>query len=858
MMSRRRSSPGRITFRPQCQELDPRIAPAGNVTAALDAPTGKLTILGVNDLTSAGILAGNNDNQLSIVGTAPGAFKLDGLTGTLVNGAASTSFTGVKSVHIDLREGHDTVIFKSATLSGALTFIGGNGFDTLAFDGSSGPNQLGSVNFQGNAGNDSLVAQNGKLTILGLLSAQTHTGADEIRLGLAPGDEVEVGQLQVVNSHGKLSFEVRGNSFTSKKSVSITNGNEDASVLFQSANITLGDTLTMTSAHGSDTFTLGAGAGKVSGRGVSLNLGYGYHQIQFIGASHQHVGKITVNAGVGQDFINFDAIDVAGHVLLNTGQGQTSVYFKGTNNQISGDLKLTSGWGDDLIEAKGADLTIGGGAYLNFGPGKSRVDLANANSLTISGPLSITSSTENDTVRLGETTGNVTLGPVTIQGGAGSNNVVIRGKTNTVNGGIKITNLDGFDLVQMSGITINGNLSIQNGNGGSEVFFILGKSKITGDVTLTNGAGDDSLNIVNDEFVVGGKMLVQFGTELAIVEGNATNQINVGKSLTLTGSGLNNRIQFSSKLTVGEDLRLDNGGGETKFLNAVTVGRKLSYFGKLGFDSLRFSGPSLTVNDTASWNFGKGGSYLLLGSLNQVFNSGVTILGDEGVNSVFFGSGSAVTMKRLEFKTVNDSELRFIPDSATNLTVTGDVGLFGSKGADVAGLVGKQVIGGKLMIDTGGGGDTVRIRTTVVGGTSMIRTGDDADLLDILNAKFQGTVVVDMGAGGDLMTLDDSVFNQTVSIGMGDGDDTVRIEELSTGQRTVFQKAVQFKLGAGTDDLLIASPGVNTDFGEFQAGVSIDGGGELDIGRFLPVGSGGKRFNTFAVFPTLIGLEAVE
>ena len=69
-MSRRRS-PTFSRFQPFLQELDARIAPAGDVIANLDPVSGKLTIVGSNNLTSAGILAGKNDNALVIVGSAP-------------------------------------------------------------------------------------------------------------------------------------------------------------------------------------------------------------------------------------------------------------------------------------------------------------------------------------------------------------------------------------------------------------------------------------------------------------------------------------------------------------------------------------------------------------------------------------------------------------------------------------------------------------------------------------------------------------------------------------------------------------------------------------------------------------------
>ena len=577
-----------------------------------------------------------------------------------------------------------------------------------------------------------------------------------------------------------------------------------------------------------------------------------------------HIGKIVMNMGVGNDQIAFNSLDLAGSVAISGGDGKTTVSFVGTQNKIVGDFKLVSGWGNDSVEALGANLSISGAVNLAFGPGKSRVALENTTSLNIGGPLTILGNGEDDVVRLGSPTGTVTLGPTTINGGSGNNLVSFQGNSNSINGHVKITTTNGADAVQVSSAIISGNLTVNVGNGDNE-FFITDKStRILGDCLLTYGAGIDSLQISALDFAVGGKMVVGFGTEMGVMNVTSKNLFSIGRSLTISGAGLNNKLSWASSTKVGEDLRIDVGGAETKISKSFSVGKNFVYNGKVGSDSFFLSGPAMSVGDQMTLNSGKGGVVLQMGASGLTVGGKFGVSADEGTNTIFFQSGTGTSTKSLEVKSLGNSTLSVGMMSTANLTATGDVMISSSTGADVISLSGQVKIGGKLAISTGAGRDSVQFwegtltSSLSVSGMVTVQTGAEADQLRLFNAQLGGPVTVDTGAGDDFLYIDDCTFFNTVSVSSGDGDDHALIESSGTGIKSVFQKGINFKLGAGTDLLSIAQPLDTDDFAEFLGGVSIDGGADIDRVGLLPLASGGSRYNVFNSSPVLVGVEAIE
>ena len=115
-----------------------------------------------------------------------------------------------------------------------------------------------------------------------------------------------------------------------------------------------------------------------------------------------------------------------------------------------------------------------------------------------------------------------------------------------------------------------------------------------------------------------------------------------------------------------------------------------------------------------------------------------------------------------------------------------------------------------------------------------------------------GTTSINTGNGGDSLTLGSSTFNGLLSIAMGAGADAVLIEDATSNDSvaTVFNAAVKIDTGAGNDNVQIGVIGDANDFGDFNAGVTITAGLDLDIIQALL-----NAANTFAIAPIKTGFE---
>src|SRR5262245_17903182 len=127
------SQPRRLQrpFCPRLERLDQRVMPAGTVHATLFP--GMLTLTGIDKTAQADVLAGLNDQHISITGTGPGSFTIAGVGGTTIDGLPSIAVSKVNNLRIDLRLGDDVVDVNSASLSGNLTYLGGSGDDSITF-----------------------------------------------------------------------------------------------------------------------------------------------------------------------------------------------------------------------------------------------------------------------------------------------------------------------------------------------------------------------------------------------------------------------------------------------------------------------------------------------------------------------------------------------------------------------------------------------------------------------------------------------------------------------------------------------------------------------------------------------------
>src|SRR5262249_39223792 len=109
---------------PAIDILERRVLPAGTLTTTFAA--GLLTITAADSAT----VAANNNQDINVMGTGPGVFSLSGNGGETFAGAGAGPFVGVANIKLDMKLGNDTVTVTTAQLSGALTFLGGDGNNT--------------------------------------------------------------------------------------------------------------------------------------------------------------------------------------------------------------------------------------------------------------------------------------------------------------------------------------------------------------------------------------------------------------------------------------------------------------------------------------------------------------------------------------------------------------------------------------------------------------------------------------------------------------------------------------------------------------------------------------------------------
>jgi hypothetical protein len=243
------------------QGLESRWTPA-NVTASV-----------VNGLLTLTATAGAFDDEIKInSGSNPGELDLVG-TGTTINGQASVTLKGVRSIVCDMKGGNDLVTL-SSRIAGGIAFNGGGGNNELEVQGSVG----GAVRYL-----------NGTAT--------------------ANDDRLTIGGLNTVIGRGVFADFGEGISYTT---LGVS---------------TIGGRVAVTGGSGADTIVTN---GVTMTRGLSANLGDGANFVgiesdtDYISGGDTTFlgGGLFVTAGSGEDVIEIgqeNSVTILGKVSLLTG-----------------------------------------------------------------------------------------------------------------------------------------------------------------------------------------------------------------------------------------------------------------------------------------------------------------------------------------------------------------------------------------------------------------------------------------------------------------------------------------------------------------------------------------------------------
>jgi Ca2+-binding RTX toxin-like protein len=385
---------------------------------------------------------------------AAGADDVIDLTGIVVTGIAAID-GGAGADVITGSAGADNIVGNTGndTLSGGGgndTISGGTGNETIVYSGTA----EGYDSVDGEAGSDRIVA-----------------GANGTRIGLT-----SITSVETISANGFSNVAIVGSGFADNLDLSAT-------TLTGITRIDLGG--------GNDTLLGSAGADIIIGNGGDdlLSGGGGDDLFQFSGNS----GRDTIDGGAGYDALRA----TAANATLNWGS-------LANVEEISGDgfanVRIVGAGSNDVIDLTG--IVVTGIAAIDGGAG--------ADSITGSeGADTIVGNTGNDLL-LGQGGDDVFLlaggaGNDTIDGGAGYD--AIRASADftlltwgnisnveEISGVARIAGGTGNDVIDLTGITLNGVSSIDGGAGADTITGSAGADTIIGGAgadVLTGGAGAD-------------------------------------------------------------------------------------------------------------------------------------------------------------------------------------------------------------------------------------------------------------------------------------------------------------------------------------------------------------------------------
>jgi hypothetical protein len=525
-------------------------------------------------------------------------------------------------------------------------------------------------------------------------------------------------------------------------------------------------------------------------------------------------------------------------IVVSTGAGNDLVNFVGNaadGTALTGTLSVT---GDDT-------LTVG--IHSNF---------------NVTGAVTV-SDTGSGRLRVAVAGPGTTLGGATVTGGSGNDSFSIQNGA-TVNGNLSLDLGDGDNTVNVGAAnvgatTITGTLGVVGGAGNDVVavssastgaeMFDLGSGNDT--VTVLNttvsgnfsavGTGNEAVTLAGD--TVSGFVSVNdptaqsvdvsvnhtsVGTFLGVVGGAGNDTVvvhfsSIGQNLGAILGGGNDSVSFTSD-TVAGNVTLTGTGNETYSLTADTV---------VGFVSV--NDPAATAV-TVTANGTRVGSFL--GVVGGAGNDTVNVTGGstgENLGAILGGgndsvsySGVTVTGNVTLTGTGNETY------SLTNDTVLGFVSLNDPGAASLAADVSGTTAGSYLAIIAGDGANTVTVTDTTVGQNFAVLAGAGSNAITVTGLQVTGNATLSAGDGTDSLSFWDSLLGGATTIVLGNGNDTVNVESggaaAANGTSTQFVGPVSLTTGSGNDVVNLGQTGGDTVI-FFQAGASTftnGGGGTLN------------------------------
>jgi fibronectin-binding autotransporter adhesin len=568
----------------------------GTLTASGGAalnPTGNDTLSGVTIAsgTTYPVTAGNttyltgpftNNGTLSITGNSSGNAVVSlNSNVTLAGPVTMSSATGGGNAYIEQNEG-DLTLTTTGTVQGSG--IIGNGGLTLV--------NSGTIDGNTTAGGGMLLNSSGGITNTGTLEATaggaltissvsvTNTGANITASG--SGSVVNISNSTItggtLTASGGAALNPTGNdtlsgvtiatgttypitagnttyltgTFTNDGTVPITASSAGNAVLSLNNSVTLGGTVTLSSATGGGSAYIYENegglklttTGTVQGSGIIGNGG--------LALDNTAKGVIDANAsgtGISTELTLNGSGGITNTGLLEATNGDTLSIQAAVAN-ASG--KITASGTNSVVSLAGA--TVSGGT-LNSSGGGAIVATNNTilNGVTISSGSTVTAPTDNSTFFSGTTTND---GTIVINAGGGTNGVLELNASTTLAGGGKVTLAEasggGTDYIQQS----TGGLKLTNTNNTIQGEGIIGNGGLT---VVNSSAGTISSDVSGGSLVLNGSGGLTNSGTLQVSSG-AVLQVSTGPFTNFSGTTLTGgTYNVSGTLEIDE---LGTAGGE--------------------------------------------------------------------------------------------------------------------------------------------------------------------------------------------------------------------------------------------------------------------------------------------------------
>lgn len=611
------------------EALESRIAPAGLITATLDA-AGTLTLLANDGL----------DHSIHVFNTGLNTYRVEGDAGTSTsigtNGNPFTDILGkVTSVIFTGGAGADSLTTTNLLTLKTLTFSGDAGSDTLhtfnltttagvtvnlgpdgggvTFDGVTKIGGDATVNYGADGGSTTFFGTSA--TVKGAVVLNGGAGAD--LLGVSANANVFGKGVKFTGGAGQNQLTIDGVATTLGKGLTGNalefTGSDDGNILS-----VIG---TSFSAKGNVLFTAGAGSDSMALNPVFLKVD----------------GSLTADVGGGVDDLEISPLvgAIKGAVTLKLGEGDgNSVRIEPQTLALGSSLTVTGGLlGDSFAINDGASVSIKGPALIDLGGGTgadfvnlTSTTLTFGSSLTVKDSAASSLSVNSDAIFLS------VKGLLDVESGSGDSVVQVSAKQMTV-GALTVKTGVGLDLAQFLGVklTVGGSVSVDTGLATDFVDFGYDKVAINGGVSILTGDGSDGASFFADG-VVKGDVLIDLGTG-----SDGASSADIGGT-----SGIAGNLKIGGKLTIAS-ATTGAANSEELTVKEITVGKAVLI--NLGVVDSVVTIDNLIAKDTFTLNTGAGKDEVNIeqGTLfgPSVFSKAVTINLGDGDDTFRMGISSA-------------------------------------------------------------------------------------------------------------------------------------------------------------------------------------------------------------------------